>query len=194
MGRTLMFVRTFFGARIVAATSLVAVTALAACSTPGATPGGPISNGAPPMPSQSLPAAAIVSIAPRTSQLTIDCDAFARQPKATAHVHLVSGDVLAVTLCSNPSTGFSWQQPEIAGDALSLSGVSTGVPGPGAAGASNTTLVAQGPGEPVGAANTTTFLLTAEQAGTATVTLSYSRPWTGGEKGVWESTIDVTID
>jgi len=123
--------------------------------------------------------------------------------------------VLAVTLCSNESTGFSWQQPGISGDALSVSGASTGMPASGAAdtgivvppvgampsgsatgaaGVNRTTLVAQSPSDPVGAATTTTFRLTAHHAGTTAVTLSYDRPWAGGEKGVWEYTIEVMID
>jgi hypothetical protein len=33
----------------------------------------------------------------------------------------------------------------------------------------------------------------AAHAGDATVTLSYSRPWAGGEKDVWTYTLHVTV-
>jgi predicted secreted protein len=196
-----MFVRTFFGMRLVPVAGLAAAIALAGCSTVPS-----LEHSA-----ASPPAAVLANITTPTTQLTVDCDAFARQPKTTAHVQLKTGEVLAVTLCSNASTGFAWQQPDISGDAL---GVSAGVPASGAAdagaivppvgamrssaptsvaGVNETTLVAQGPSDPVGTATSTTFMLTAQHAGTATATLSYSRPWAGGEKGVWEYTIDVTV-
>jgi hypothetical protein len=62
------------------------------------------------------------------------------------------------------------------------------------AGVNASTIVEQGTSNPVGAATTTTFLLKAQHAGTTTVSLSYSRPWAGGEKNVWEYTLNVTID
>jgi predicted secreted protein len=219
-----MFVRSSIGARLVVVMGLSAMMIVAGCSSPAPSFEHPASSqaartatatSAAKTTAAGVPMAA--NIAPPTSQLTIDCDAFARQPKASAKVHLASGDVLYVTLCSNASTGFSWDQPVISGDALSSSGVSTGMPASGPADAgtpvppvgvapsdsqavgvsgNQATLVSEGPSDSVvvGAASSTTFMLKAEHAGSSTVTLSYSRPWAGGEKGVWEYTIDVTID
>jgi len=195
-----MFVRNLFGTRLVVVTGLAATIALAGCSSPAPSFEHPAaSQGAgaaatsvaktTPMATQQAAGIPLVAkIPPATSTLTVDCVAFDKQAKITANVHLVSGDVLYVTLCSNASTGFAWEeQPVATGDALSFTGVSTGMPESSAtdAGASLPPVV--------GAASTTTFMLRAEHAGSATATFSYSRPWAGGEKGVWTYTIEVTI-
>ncbi len=219
-----MKVRIVFGARIVAVACLASVLALAGCSSStgvgpaGAKTAAEAATAAPVATTSGAPAPVVVPVVADlpspASQLTFDCDAFAAQPKGSANVHLKAGDVIAVTLCANASTGFSWAQPVIAGDALSVSGTSTGMPASGGAaagvtvpplgaapsaasgvaGANSSALVTQGPSRPVGAATTTTFFLKAEHGGTATVSLSYSRPWAGGEKNVWEYALHVTID
>jgi predicted secreted protein len=216
-----MSVRTVFGARFVAVASLASVLALAGCSSsPGVDPAGakttvgaataaPVARTSP---SAAVPV--VANLPSATSQLAVHCDAFATKPKGSADVHLKAGDVMALTLCTNASTGFSWEQPLIAGDGVGLLGTSTGMPASGSAnaaatvpplgaapsaangvaGANTTTAVSQGPGAAIGAATTTTFLLKAQRVGTTTVHLSYSRPWAGGEKNVWEYTLNVTID
>jgi predicted secreted protein len=216
-----MSVRSVFGARVVAIASLAAVLALAGCSgSAGMAPAGAATAAGSPTaapaatnrPEASAVVPVVADLPTAASQLTVSCDAFATKPKGSADVHLKAGDVMAVTLCTNASTGFSWEQPIIAGDAIRVSGVSTGMPSSAAtagktlppvgaanpassvAGVNSTTLVEQGPSNAVGAATTTTFLITAQHAGTTTVHLSYSRPWAGGEKGVWEYTLNVTID
>jgi hypothetical protein len=81
-----MSVRTLFGARFVAVTGLAAVIALAGCSA------SPVAGTATATPVARTAATATPIIAPAatappvqhttsTSQLTVDCDAFARQPK-----------------------------------------------------------------------------------------------------------------
>ncbi|MHB8959557.1 MAG: protease inhibitor I42 family protein [Candidatus Limnocylindrales bacterium] len=215
-----MSARSVFGARAVAVASLASALALAGCSSSAAidpAAAGAASGAAsaaliapsPAATSAVVPAVADVPTA--ASQLTVTCDEFAKQPKGSATVHLKSGDVLAVTLCTNASTGFSWGSPVIAGSAMSVSGTTTAgtpasdtaagatVPPLGAApaassGTNSATAVEQGPSNAVGAASTTTFLLKADHAGTATVSLSYSRPWAGGEKDVWTYTIQAAID
>ncbi len=208
-----MSARSVFGARAIAAASLASVLALAGCSSSAAIDPG-AAGAAPIAPSPAASSAVVPAVADSTaaaSHLTVTCNEFARQPKGSATVHLKSGDVLAVTLCTNASTGFSWGSPVIAGSAMSVSGTTTAgtpasdraagatVPPLGAApaassGANSATAVEQGASDAVGAASTTTFLLKADHAGTATVSLSYSRPWAGGEKGVWTYTIQATID
>ncbi|HEY5629987.1 MAG TPA: protease inhibitor I42 family protein, partial [Candidatus Limnocylindrales bacterium] len=67
-------------------------------------------------------------------------------------------------------------------------------PSPVASSDNATSRVEQGPSSVVGAPTATTFLLKAAHAGDATVTLSYSRPWAGGEKDVWTYTLHVTVN
>lgn len=214
-----MSARSVFGARAMAVASLASVLALAGCSSSAAidpaaattAPGAASAAAITPSPGASSAIVPVVADIPSAaSHLTVTCDEFAKQPKGSATIHLKSGDVLAVTLCMNASTGFSWAPPVIVGNAMSVSGTTAAMPASdpaagatvpplGAApaassGTNSATAVEQGPSNAVGAASTTTFLLKADHAGTATVSLSYSRPWAGGEKNVWTYTIHATID
>ncbi len=218
-----MSTHTVFGARIVAVASLASLLVLAGCSSSagsdpaaartaaGATDA-PVATGNDAASSGVVPV--VADMPSTTSQLTVSCDGFASQPKGSASVHLKTGDVMALNLCTNASTGFSWGEPLVTGDALRVWGAGTAMPASGAVAGSVTapplgaapsaastdggvnaaTGIEQGPSGVVGAASSTTFLLKADHVGTATVGLSYSRPWAGGEKDVWEYTLHVTID
>jgi inhibitor of cysteine peptidase len=114
--------------------------------------------------------------------LTVTCDEFAAQSGGTTseplsrNVTVVPGESFRITLCSNASTGFSWEDPAIAGPAnVSLVDHQT-VPAATAM-----------PGAP----GTESFTFRAASAGTATIDFAYSRPWEGGEKGAWQVTVSV---
>lgn len=78
------------------------------------------------------------------------------------------GGLVRVTLCSNPSTGFSWTPSVLSSGQLATAGHSTS-PGPAIPGAAGS--------------ETWTFRVTGR--GTGYAVLEYSRPWEGGEKAVW---------
>lgn len=114
-------------------------------------------------------------------EMGVGCDQFAAQKSITQTTEVSVGDQIKVTLCSNPTTGFSWQEPEISDTgAVSLVDKSFGAP------------VADAE-QAVGAAGTDSITLKATAKGTSTVVLRYSQPWAGGTSGEWTYTLTVTV-
>ena len=114
--------------------------------------------------------------------LTITCDELTGQTRGASSepveqtVAVDAAKAFRFTLCSNPSTGFTWENPVIAGPAgVSLIDHQT-VPATGSM---------------AGAAGSETFTFRAASAGTATIDFAYSRPWEGGEKGAWTAQVNV---
>ncbi len=118
----------------------------------------------------------------RTAELGASCDQFSSQRNVSEQADLVVGDVLTVTLCSNPTTGFSWQEPAIS-DAAVIRLVDKTFSAPAA---SETAPL-------VGAAGSESISLKATAKGTSTVVLEYSQPWIGGTSGEWTYTLTVTV-
>lgn len=109
--------------------------------------------------------------APRDA-VAIDCEELAAAGSGAVErsVDAAVGDTIRVTLCSNPSTGFSWEQPALpASSAVEV--VDHGVVAPS--------------GALVGAAGAETFTFRATAAGTTEIRLAYSQPWAGGTKDAW---------
>jgi len=99
------------------------------------------------------------------------------------HIHkqieVANGDEVLVTLLSNASTGFSWNENAVIADTsilqqLKHEAISAGSNIPGAPGAEK-------------------WNFKAIKAGTTTVHLEYSQPWEGGEKGIWTFDLAVTV-
>jgi predicted secreted protein len=127
-----------------------------------------------------LTAAGCASASAKTTELGASCDQFGAQQHITATTEVAVGDQVKVTLCSNPTTGFSWQPPEISDAALvNIAGSSFIAP------ASDSAQV-------VGAAGADEVTLRAVAKGTSTVVLRYSQPWAGGTSGEWTYTLTVT--
>jgi predicted secreted protein len=117
----------------------------------------------------------------RAAEMGVGCDQFAAQKSITQTTEVSVGDQVKVTLCSNPSTGFAWQEPEISNPgAVSVVDKSFGAP-------------VAGSGQVVGAAGTDYVTLKATAKGTSTVVLRYSQPWVGGTSGEWTYTLTVTV-
>ena len=117
----------------------------------------------------------------KAAEMGVGCDQFAAQKSITQTTEMSVGDQVKVTLCSNPTTGFSWQEPEISDTAaVSLADKSFGAPVTGNANV-------------VGAAGTDYITLKATAKGTSTVVLRYSQPWVGGTSGEWTYTLTVTV-
>lgn len=114
--------------------------------------------------------------------LSLSCDRFSVEEDIFQTTDASVGTPIKVTLCSNASTGFSWQEPEIS-DAAVVGFVDR------IAGAAS----ASGAAPVVGAAGTETLLFKATAKGTSTVVLHYSQPWPGGTSGEWTYTLTVTV-
>ena len=110
--------------------------------------------------------------------IEIILDEFQTNKNIIHNIELVKPQSLIVRLDSNPSTGYGWGEAEI----------------------SNADIVAQASRdfvEPnanvVGASGTDVWVFDSLKAGTATIKMSYSRPWEGGEKDEFTVTINVTV-
>jgi predicted secreted protein len=124
-------------------------------------------------------------------RLTVSCDQFlAAQDLAAGTaalgetVHLTVNGEVTLTLCSNASTGYSWEEPRYDPSALALVSHNTQQPegsAPGAPGSD--TWVFRALGCPA----------TASLAcGSSDVVFTYSQPWAGGAKAAW--TFTMTVD
>lgn len=124
--------------------------------------------------------AAACSGAGGTASLAASCDDFAKNANITQSAEVKVGGEITITLCSNPSTGFSWEEPVIADPAV-VSAVATGYREP------------QATPPVVGAPGTQLVTLKGSAAGKTTVTLAYSQPWDGGQKGAWTYEATITV-
>ncbi len=106
-------------------------------------------------------------------------DEFDQNQHIRKEVEIAKGNTLVVTLFSNGTTGFSWDENAQIADTGIIQqlkheyiGAETNMPGaPGAE----------------------QWTFEAVNTGTTTVHLEYSRPWEGGEKGVWTFDLTVTV-
>lgn len=113
--------------------------------------------------------------------IDIPCDEFQKQAGSATvgrQATLGVGETLTLSLCSNPSTGFKWDAAAIA-DRTVLEQMGQTYVEPSA----NT----------VGAAGKEVFAFRGLKKGQTTVAIKYSRPWEGGEKGVWSFALQVEV-
>jgi len=116
--------------------------------------------------------------------LEVTCDEFMEldpgEQAIDRELKVTTGDSFTVTLCSNPSTGFEWEEAVVSDQSvLRQAGHEFQAPGSGA---------------PPGAAGKEVWTFEAVKQGASTVSMAYSRPWEGGEKGVWTFSLTVVVD
>ncbi|MFC2007351.1 protease inhibitor I42 family protein [Chloroflexota bacterium] len=118
-----------------------------------------------------------------TSNATVDisCDDFATQGGAVSTEMEVDtwADLLTVTLCSNPTTGFKWELTENT-DEMVLEYKSNEYLPPEATGA-------------VGAGGKEIWTFKPLKHGESTISMKYGRSWEGGEKEEWTFTLTATV-
>lgn len=112
------------------------------------------------------------------ASIDVSIDEFEQANDITREVTVADGGTVTVSLGSNPTTGFSWDEAAQIADPTVLQ--QTG----------SERLPAESQGL-VGAPGTQVWTFKALTKGTTTVSMEYSRPWEGGEKGVW--TFDLTV-
>lgn len=117
--------------------------------------------------------------------VNVPCDDFYEQGNVTSELAVAVGDTFTVTLCSNPTTGFQWAETAQIGDDSILEQVSHEYVAP-ETGDEEAPLV--------GAPGNEVWALKALEKGTTTVAMEYSRPWEGGEKGVWTFVLTVVVE
>ena len=118
--------------------------------------------------------------AARQASVEVSCDDFSQQNYITRQVEVGAGGTLTVTLCSNQTTGFAWSETAQISDQSVLQQTDHRFVSPEAEGV-------------VGAAGKEVWTFNALKKGTSTVSVEYSRPWEGGEKGEWTFNLTVTV-
>lgn len=117
------------------------------------------------------------------ASVEVSCDEFASANHTSRELEVVAGDLLMVTLCSNPTTGFEWSETANISDTSILEQVSHEFIPPQGDQSSQTGT----PGQEV-------WVFQALEAGTSTVYMEYSRPWQGGEEAIWTFELIVIVE
>jgi predicted secreted protein len=122
--------------------------------------------------------------APNKYLVSISTEDFNKEAHILRQIEVKPGDVFTIALDSNATTGFSWtEQAKIAnGNILKQTEHAYVAPRSN----DDTKPVA-------GMSGIEEWWFTAGQAGSTTVTMSYDRPWEGGEKGVRTFVLTVIV-
>jgi predicted secreted protein len=116
-----------------------------------------------------------------TTTIEVSCEELgSASPSPVARsVSVAKGGTVVVRLCSNPSTGFEWEDAEIAPPSILAERTREFIP----------------PGITMpGGASLEQWTFEALTCGTCTISMGYSRPWEGAEKDVWQFELEVTVD
>ena len=125
----------------------------------------------------------LLACAPAAKAVSVEvsCDDFYDQNHISRAVEVATGDSFTVTLCSNPTTGFIWSESAQISDQTVLQ-------------QTDHKFVAPEEAEAImGAAGQEVWTFKALKKGETTVSLEYSRPWEGGEKGAWTFNLTVVV-
>ena len=117
----------------------------------------------------------------KTIELTLDD--FTAQNNIVKNVELAPSGTLTVSLGANPTTGYEWGENAVISGTSVITQQSYNYNEPQSESS-----------EPVvGAAGKAVWVFDSKAAGTATIKMSYGRPWEAGEKGTFTLTINVTV-
>ena len=115
------------------------------------------------------------------SLVQISCDDFYLLQHVSQELEVDAGDSFTVTLCSNPTTGFQWEEARIS-DQTVLEQTDRKFVGPESE-----------PPPPPGTPGQEVWTFQALKEGQSTISIDYSRPWEGGEKGEWTFILTVVV-
>lgn len=117
---------------------------------------------------------------PQTTTIEISYDDLLNQKQISRSVSLNLGDYLQVSLGSNASTGYQWEDKMLISDpkVMVQTGHETIAP------------AADKPGAP----GSEVWMLQTTGRGQTTVSTTYGRPWPGGENDGWVFTVNVTVN
>ena len=110
------------------------------------------------------------------------CDDFQNNQHISDTIEVNTGDRLTVVLCSNPTTGFKWNEEAQISDSAILKQEVHEFVGPDSE-----------PPPPPGTPGLEAWTFQTFKPGTSTIYVEYSRLWEGGEKGEWTFTLNVTV-
>lgn len=117
------------------------------------------------------------------ASVEVYCDDFINAQHISKEIEVTVGDKFAVTLCSNPTTGFKWGLVEIT-DQNTLELVD-----------SKHEAGEKAKQEPpvLGAGDEEIWTFKALKEGESIISMEYSQPWEGGDKAVWTLVLTVNI-
>ena len=118
----------------------------------------------------------------KQASVEVSCDDFYKQADISQEIKVPADSSLTVTLCSNPTTGFQWEEAQIS-DQTVLRQTDRKFVGPESE-----------PPPPPGTPGQEIWTFQALKKGTSTVSVQYSRPWEGGEKGTWKFALTVVVE
>jgi len=126
----------------------------------------------------------LFACSPTTKQASVEvsCDDFRKLQHISKEVEVAAGGSLTVTLCSNPTTGFLWSESAQISDQTVLQQTGHQLVMPGAE-----------PPPPPGTPGQEIWTFKALKEGKSTISMEYSRPWEGGEKGEWTFVLAVVV-
>jgi len=113
--------------------------------------------------------------------IEISCDEFGAQKNISREVGISHPGSQIVILCANPTTGFQWTE-------------SAQISDPTVIYQDEYNFVSPDEEDVVGASGKDVWTFKTLKPGTSTISLDYSRPWEGGEKGEWTFTLVVTVE
>jgi inhibitor of cysteine peptidase len=117
--------------------------------------------------------------APAAGNIQLSCDDFSTNNNITKSINVAAGSTFTVTLCSNATTGYQWSEDAKISDKAVVEQVKQEFVSP-------TSGLEGAPGKQV-------WTFKALKAGTANISMDYSRNWEGGEKGTWAFNLNVTV-
>ena len=112
----------------------------------------------------------------------VSCDDFIKLQQISKEVEAAVGGSFTVTLCSNPSTGFQWSETAQISDPTVLEQ------------AEHKYVVKEyKTPPPPGTPSKEQWTFKALKEGKSTISVEYSQPWEGGEKGTWTFVLTVVV-
>jgi inhibitor of cysteine peptidase len=118
---------------------------------------------------------------PQKTEVEVSIDDFMNVNSISREIEVAKGGTVTVILGSNQTTGFQWSEQAVIGDTTILEQTS------------HKYVSSETDTQVVGAAGKEEWTFKALKSGTTTVTMEYSRPWEGGEKGTWKFNLTISV-
>ena len=112
----------------------------------------------------------------------VTCDEFYDNHHINQILEVKAGETFEVKLCSNPTTGFQWSEEAQISVPAVLKQEDHKFIGPESE-----------PPPPPGTPGQEIWTFQALKQGSSEISLEYSQPWEGGEKGEWTCTVNVVV-
>jgi len=117
----------------------------------------------------------------KSAAVSVSYEDFQKQSSIVRDISVANGETVTVTLFSNATTGYKWEENTKISDPLVVQQLDHKYVAPG-----NTD-------GKVGAGGLEVWSFKALKAGTSTISTEYGQPWEKGTKGTWTFKLNVTV-